>query len=190
MQAGLGVNQVVVVFPIVILQSVLQEAEGPVVPGIAPDVEIGDCIPPQITPIDDGPDNGTGALHRRFQVGEPLAPGADFVVLVGALLPRSPDSADGTLPVLRHVEDEGSGRCSGTVVEFLLVPVLVHNRFIKGTEHPIEVAHSDTLNGSIFPFAGKMGGNLGEEPFDGNDGSMSGVVQRSCHRQAPGGEGS
>ena len=55
MQAGLGVDEVVVVFPIVVLQSVWQEAEGPVVPGIPQDVEIRDRIPAQITPIDNGP---------------------------------------------------------------------------------------------------------------------------------------
>ena len=188
-EAALGVGQVIVVFPVVVLESVRQEAEGPVVPGVPPDVEVRDGVPPQIAPIDDGAHIGSGPFHRGFQVGQPGAPGADFLVRIGALLPGGPDSVDGSLPVFRHIEEEGAGSRSGAFVEFLLVPVLRHGRFAEGAEQPVEVAHPDRPDGRAFPFAGETGGHAGEQALHRDGRSLRGIDHFPGHGNSSGGDG-
>ena len=51
MKAALGVNQIVVVLPVIVLQAILHVSDSPVIAGVPVNVEVRDFIPSQITPI-------------------------------------------------------------------------------------------------------------------------------------------
>ena len=46
----------------------------------------------------------------------------------------------------------------------------------------------DRPDGGAFPFAGKVGGHLGQQPFHRNAGSLARPCQFPGHREAPGGQ--
>ena len=109
MKAALGIDQVIVVFPVIVLKAVFQVTDGPVVSGVPADVEIRDCILPQVTSISDGPHIDSCSLNNRFEVGELRFLSIDVVVFIRTLFPGCSDSVNDSLAILGYVEYEGSG---------------------------------------------------------------------------------
>ena len=88
MKAALGVDQIVIVFPIIVLEAVLQVLDSPVITGISADIEIRDCILPQIAPVSDGTHIDSCSLNNRFEVGELRFLSIDVVIFIRTLFPR------------------------------------------------------------------------------------------------------
>ena len=166
-----------------------EESEEMVEISVADLIEVRHGVFPQIAPVSDGTLVNPGSFHHGFQIGEPAAASADFVVTVRALVQGGQDSVNRSLPVLRHIEDKCSGSCPGALLELLLVPVFLPDRFAVGAEHAVEVPDFDRPDGRTLPLTSQLRSYLGQQPLHRNDRSLAWPGYLAGHRQTSHGEG-
>ena len=182
-------EDVSVPFPVLVLGPVNVIGDRPVIVPVSPDVEVIRRIAAEVTAVRDVSRKGRcRGGDGRFQIGQVLLPGSDGCIPVRALVPGHLDPVDGALPILRHIECEGPGRCPGSPVEFLLVPVFFTDRIPEGAERPVEVAYPDLPDDRPVPVAGQMGRHLGQQALHRDGVSLARPGQFPGHGQAAGGE--